>query len=282
MQNLTGRFVVAATLVAAAGTAWSAEYPRLSPRGTASQIVGYTEVAIAYGRPAVRGRQIWGTLVPYDKLWRTGADEATAIAFTTDVTIDGKKLPAGLYSLFMIPGKNEWTIIFNKEAKQFGGFQYKESQDALRLKVKPEPAEFHERMTFDFPVVAVDSAEVALFWEKLKVGFTFKTDAVEKALAQARAAVAEAKADDFRTPQAAAVFCIENKLNLDEAGAWADKAVAAKETMSTLMARARVLAAQGKKTEAIMVATRAIEIGRQANPNANTAWVEAYMADWRR
>jgi hypothetical protein len=147
MQNGRARlWVLGAALSAAAATSWAVDYPRLSPRGTASQLVGYAEIAIAYGRPRVRDREIWGGLVPYNKLWRTGADEVTAIAFNQEVTIEGHKVPAGVYSLFTIPGKTEWTIIFNKNAT-VGAFQYKESEDLLRFKVKPQPSEFHERMT---------------------------------------------------------------------------------------------------------------------------------------
>ncbi len=119
-----------------------------------------------YGRPKVRGREIWGGLVPYEKIWRTGADEATTIAVSKDVNVEGEKLAAGTYSLFTIPGKTEWTIIFNKVAKQWGAYRYDKAQDALRVNVKPEAAEHVEEMTFQ-----IEGNKVVLRWEKLSVPF---------------------------------------------------------------------------------------------------------------
>ncbi|MFZ1279551.1 MAG: DUF2911 domain-containing protein, partial [Ignavibacteriaceae bacterium] len=117
---------------------------RLSPKAEIKQQVGLTDVQILYGRPGVKGRTIWGKLVPYDAVWRAGANEATKITFSTDVTIEGKKLKKGSYSFFAIPGKKEWTLIFNKVADQWGAFEYNESQDALRIKVKTEKGSWQE------------------------------------------------------------------------------------------------------------------------------------------
>ncbi len=112
------------------------EKVRVSPKAEVMQVVGFTEVRIIYSRPGVKGREIWGGLVPYNQVWRAGANEATKFIFSTDVLIEGKPLKAGSYSFFAIPGKNEWTLIFNKVADQWGAFEYNESQDALRIKVK--------------------------------------------------------------------------------------------------------------------------------------------------
>src|SRR5437773_12011574 len=106
--------------------------PRVSQHAVFKQTVGLTDVTIDYSRPAVKGRQIWGALVPYDKVWRTGANEATIISFSDDVTVNGQPLPKGSYSFHTIPGKDEWTLIFNKVDKQWGSFSYDEKQDALR------------------------------------------------------------------------------------------------------------------------------------------------------
>src|SRR5437899_746922 len=106
--------------------------PRPSPKASVMQTVGLTDVTIVYSRPGVKGREIWGALVPYDKVWRTGANEATTFAVSDDVMINGQPLPKGTYSLHTIPGKDEWTIIFNKDAGQWGSFSYDEAKDALR------------------------------------------------------------------------------------------------------------------------------------------------------
>ncbi len=274
--------LAAAALMAAAPAVAQLDLPRPSPKATVSQTVGLTDVTITYCRPSVKGRVIWGGLVPYDQVWRTGANEATTITFADDVTIDGTKLAAGTYGLFTIPGKDEWTIIFNKTAKQWGAYQYKEADDALRIKVKPHSVDLHEMLTFVFPAVSAESATVALVWEKLAVPFTIKVDTNTKVLASARKAIAEAKPDDWRTSYRAAAFCLDNNVDLPEARTWLAKSVAVKETMYNLAGQARFLALDGKKTEAIALAKKAITVGKAADPKADTAMVDTLIKEWEK
>jgi hypothetical protein len=147
------------------------EEVRLSPKAEIKQQVGLTDIQILYGRPGVKGRTIWGKLVPYDAVWRAGANEATKIIFSTDVMIEGKKLKKGAYSFFTIPGKKEWTLILNKVADQWGAFEYNESQDALRIKVKPEKGSWQEWLAYTITKVSDTSAVIRLEWEKLKIPF---------------------------------------------------------------------------------------------------------------
>lgn len=148
------------------------EKVRISPKAEVMQVIGFTEVRIIYSRPGVKGREIWGGLVPYNQVWRAGANEATKFIFSTDVYIKGKLLKAGAYSFFAIPGKNEWTLIFNKVADQWGAFEYNEAQDALRIKVKPEKSITHQEwLTYTITKTSDYSAVVRLEWEKLKVPF---------------------------------------------------------------------------------------------------------------
>ena len=273
---------VAVLSLASAVWAQQLDLPRPSPKASVTQTVGLTDVTITYCRPSVKGRVIWGGLVPYDQVWRTGANEATTITFGDDVTIEGNKLPAGTYGLFTIPGKDEWTVIFNKGAKQWGAYEYKQDQDALRIKVKPQPAVFHELMTFSFPSVSTESAQVALNWENLQVAFSFKVNTIEKVLGAARKAVAEAKPDDWRTSYRAAAFCLDNNVNLAEAKTWLDKSVATKETMYNLSGQARLLAMQGKKADAIALAKKAITVGNAADPKADTSMVDNLIKEWEK
>ena len=148
---------------------------RVSPKAEVIQVVGLTKATISYSRPGVKGRKIWGALVPYNKVWRGGADEATKITFTTDVKIEGKKLSAGSYSFFVIPTKKEWTIIFNKVADQWGAFEYNEAEDALRIKVKPKTSEFEEWLNYEFTRTGDYSANISLHWEKQKVVLKLET-----------------------------------------------------------------------------------------------------------
>ena len=144
-------------------------FAQKSPKAEATSTVGSGKVTITYSQPSVKGREVWGKLVPYDKVWRTGADDATTIEFAKDATIEGKKIVAGKYSLFTIPTKSgEWTIIFNKTAKQWGAYDYKEKEDALRVKVQStKSSSLTEKMTF---TVSADGI-VTLLWENLQVSF---------------------------------------------------------------------------------------------------------------
>jgi hypothetical protein len=155
---------------------WNKEL-RISPKAFVMQTIGLKDVSISYSRPGVKGRKIWGGLVPYDKVWRAGANEATKFVFTSDVLINGKKLPAGSYSFFAIPTKNDWTLIFNKVADQWGAFEYNQAEDAMRFTVKPQQNEFTEWLEYSLSDMNVNkdgknSAVVNLIWEKLRVPFT--------------------------------------------------------------------------------------------------------------
>jgi hypothetical protein len=269
--------VAAAMLLTAATASAQLDLPRPSPKATVSQTVGLTDVTVTYCRPTVKGRVIWGGLVPYDQVWRTGANEATTITFSDEVTIQGTKLPAGTYGLFTIPGKDDWTVIFNKGAKQWGAYEYKEADDVLRIKVTPHGDEFRELLTIWFPTVATESATVAICWEKLTVPFTINVATVDKVLSAARKAI-----DDWRLSYRAAVFCLDNNVNLEEARGWMDKSVAVKETMYNLAGQARFLALDGKKDEAIALAKKAITVGKAADPKADTAMVDNLIKEWEK
>ena len=142
---------------------------RVSKNGKVEGTIDGVEVTLEYGRPSVKGRKVWGGLVPYGEVWRTGADEATTITFSSDVEIGGEKLAAGTYGLFTLPGEQEWVIIFNKVAEQWGAFGYDSSQDSLRVTTTVGSAEHKEQMAF-----TVEGSSVVLRWEKLAVPFEVK------------------------------------------------------------------------------------------------------------
>ena len=260
MRNaLAVAFLSAATalpMLAQQGPAFKT--PRVSPRQVLTQTVGLTDVTITYSRPAVKNRPIWGGLVPYGQVWRTGANDATTIAFSDDVTINGQPLPKGTYSLHTIPGKDEWTLAFNKTANQWGSFTYDAAQDALRVKVKPQAAPMTEWMVFDVPDLASDKATFEIRWEKLAVPFTVGTNTNEKVLADARAAVAAAKADDWRTPMRAAQFADDAGVAKEESWKWLDASVKINENINNLFLKARMQARAGNRAAAIKTAEMAI------------------------
>ncbi|MCU0407271.1 MAG: DUF2911 domain-containing protein [Ignavibacteriaceae bacterium] len=153
------------------------EEVRISPKAIVEQTVGYTEVKIEYSRPGVKGRTIWGNLVPFNAVWRAGANEATKITFSTDVKIDGKKLRAGSYSFFAIPTTKTWTLIFNKVANQWGAFEYNDVEDALRIEVTPmQNICWQEWLAYTITKSSDKKAVVMLEWEKLKVPFNVEME----------------------------------------------------------------------------------------------------------
>lgn len=153
--------------------------PRLSPKSYVGQTIGYTNVDITYGSPGVKGRILWGKLVPYNKVWRTGANEATTIEFDKDVLIEGKKINLGKYSLFTIPGENEWTVILNKVYEQWGAFKYNSKEDVIRFQVKPIVNHHEERLKFSFEYLEPYISNVNMEWDKLKISFTINSNIQE-------------------------------------------------------------------------------------------------------
>lgn len=250
--------LAAAALLLAAPSLAQLNLSRPSPRASVMQVIGTTELTITYSRPAVKGRVIWGDLVPYDKVWRAGANESTTLQVSADVEIEGRKLPAGTYSLHMIPVKTEWTVIFNKNAKLWGSYDYKAEDDVLRVKVKPQPVEMHERLTYAITPVSTEAAVVTMGWEKLKVSFTVKTDANAKAVAAIKEAMGKVKPDDWRTPYDAAVWAWDNKYALLEAALWADQSVRVQENFWNLRMKALISAELGKTADAKSAGEKAL------------------------
>src|SRR5437588_12597803 len=145
--------------------------PDVSQAAAVKQQIALTDITIKYHRPLVNGRKIWGGLVPYGQVWRAGANENTTITFTDPVTVESKPLPKGTYGLHMFPGEKEWTVVFSKNSTSWGSSTSDEKENARRVTVKPQPADLHEALAYDFDDVKPDSATVTLRWEKLAVPF---------------------------------------------------------------------------------------------------------------
>jgi hypothetical protein len=303
-------FAAALLLLASAATASAQStlrLPRPSQKSSVMQTIGVTDVTITYSRPGVKGRKIWGdppaaapagtatlddararpadaVIVPYGRVWRTGANEATLFEVTDDVLVNGQPLPAGRYSLHTIPGRDEWTIIFNKDDGQWGSFTYDEKKDVLRVKTKPETAsESQEWLGFGIEPEGENSARVNIRWERLRVPFTVEVKDVKAlAVAKARAALATAKPDNWQMPLQAANYMLQNKLDLAEAMRWTEQSIKAQENFNNLNLKARILAAEGKTAEAIAAGEKALQVGKAANANAQAlANFEKTLADWK-
>ncbi len=275
--------------------------PRESNRQEIMQMVGDSKISIVYHRPNVKGRKnIYGCtateliqkgnntgpcLVPYGQVWRSGANENTTIEFSTDVSINGQALPAGKYAFFSIPGKNEWTLIFNKVNNEWGAFTYKVEQDALRVKVMPMKIKTsRDSLMYEFDSVSGSSSTIVLGWEKVAVSFNVNVgDINARVLGQLRDSAKNAKADDMRPLNQAAGFVMNNKMtaSYEEALSWYIKSVSIKETFQNLSGKARLLNEMGKTAEAIEAGDKAIQIGKASTPPANTADFEKVVMGWK-
>lgn len=283
--------------------------PRPSQKASVMQRIGVTDVTITYSRPGVKGRQIWGDplpeqtaavkgeatldnqntrpknapIVPYGHMWRTGADDATMFVVTDDVLINGQKLPAGSYSLHTIPRKDEWTIVFNGTANQWGSFNYDPAKDTLRVKAKPASVnDNQEWLAFSIEPVAEDTAQVNIRWEKLSVPFTVKVPDVPAAtMARLKTTVAGAKPDDWRTPMQAGNYLLNNDDAADDAQglAWLDQSIKVKETFQNLSIKANALYKLGKKEEAFALGEQAIQRGKA--DKVDTTNFEKRLADMK-
>jgi hypothetical protein len=229
--------------------------PRPSPDATVSQYIGITNVAIDYSSPGVKGRKIWGELVPYGQVWRMGANEVTSITFSDAVKVNGSELQAGTYGLHTIPGETEWEMIFSKDTKVDDGAAYDSSKAAARFKVKPETSSFTERMIFVFTDMTDNSAKVNLLWENLKVPFTIEANTQELTLQKARENI------DWGSLMAAANYCLQNNINLDEGYRWIEASSLINENYWNTRVQAQYLAKMNKKEDAIKIMGKAIDYG---------------------
>ena len=244
-------------------TAQDIELPRLSPAASVSYTIGYTKVDVTYGAPAVKERVIWGGLVPYEKVWRGGANEATTIEFSTDVNIEGQNLKAGKYSLFFIPGETEWTCIFNKKLDQWGAYEYSEDDDVLRFTVQPKMNEgMQERLTYSIHDMKMDMGYVKLSWEKMRLYMRFKTDVMEEAMGKFMDALDAAPEEKKWAVYAqGAQFLLDADSNLDQALDWAKKSTDRKDHSWNWYIRAKVEAKKGDMTSAVASGTKCAETG---------------------
>ncbi len=245
------------------------DLPRVSPKATLTQNVGYTTITIEYHRPSVKGRNIWSDIVPLGKVWRTGANDATTIQFSSDVVIEGNKVPAGKYSIFTIPNKDEWTVIINKVDKQWGSNNYDEKQDLLRFNVKAHSSSFTETMLFTLSDVTLSSANVNFYWEKVHIAFKVETEVMSVAYQKMKEAMSKAKPDQWSLFNSSANFAAENNVYLDEALSWTDKALEMGGTFTVYLVKAKINFKKGNYAEALKMIDKTREVGKNEKNFAN-------------
>jgi hypothetical protein len=304
--------LLAAAVGASAQQPVKVRLPQASPQATLSETIGVTDLTITYHRPAVKGRMVWGDvstekvaalikansvpptsategtldgapgsgkefpIAPNGHVWRAGANEATRFTVTDDVLVNGEKLAAGAYSLHAIPGKEEWTLIFNKTADQWGSFRYDAKQDALRIKVRPEAAPMQELLSFEVPSMTLSSARVVLRWEKVAVPFTVEVPNQDALVRSKIDAAIAANPTDWQVPLAVASAYF-NDDRLEDAMKWVEQSIKVKETFQNLRTKASILFTMNKRDEAIAVADKAVARGKA--DGVDTSRFEKQLAD---
>jgi Protein of unknown function (DUF2911) len=273
MHSLIAALAVATVASTAAA---QVELPRPSPNAKASQFIGVTEVTIDYSSPGVKNRKIWGGVVPYDKVWRAGANAPTKLTFSKDVVIDGKPVAAGSYVFFVIPSQSKWTLILNRDPKNAGVFGYDKANDVLRVEAKPQPIPMRERLIYTFSNMTDAQGNLDLEWEKVRVSLPIKVHTDE----QVAASIKQLENGGWGQWANAARYELEAK-HYDEGLRLVDTSLRIKETWMNTFVKAQLLAAKGNYKEAYPLAQKAKEMGDQDQNFFMKDEVEAALKSWK-
>ncbi|HVU24757.1 MAG TPA: DUF2911 domain-containing protein [Opitutus sp.] len=274
---LAGAALAAATL--SAQNAPSIAFPAPSPAATVTQRVGVTDIEVNYSRPSMRGRQIFGGLVPFGEVWRTGANTATKITFSTAVKFGGADVPAGSYALYSIPTPDQWTVILSKVTGEWGAYQYDPKNDLVRVTVKPET--YPRRIeTFTIGLANLDKeadATLYLLWDNVLVPVKIETDLVSVLQPQIEAVMAS---DSPKKPYfPAAMFYYENNLDLKKAADWMSAAIAANPNAYYMIYRkGLILAKAGDKAGAIEAANQSLAMAQKDSSPAGEEYARLNRA----
>ena len=264
MKTITHKCVIAAIAlifnIPFHARAESLDLPSVSQAAETKQRIALTDITITYHRPEVKGRKIWGALVPYGQVWRAGANENTTIEFSTPVSIEGKPIAAGKYGLHMIPNPDSWTVIFSKFSQAWGSYTYNQAEDALRVDVKPQPSEMEEAMEFSFEDVKPDSTVGTLKWEKLAVPFRISVDVPATVLASIKDQLRGQLQYSWEPLYQAAQFCVSKNIDLEDGLKWAERSIQTEERFENLNVKADLLQAMNRGDEAQKVRAHAMQI----------------------
>ena len=242
-------------------------FPQPSPHAALSQTVGISTIVIDYHRPAVGGREVWGGLVPWDEVWRAGANDNTTITLSDDGTVEGKPLAAGTYGLHMIPGREKWIVAFSRNSTSWGSFTYDAAEDALRVEVKAEPSEHDERLRYSADEVSDTKAVIALHWEKLRVPFAIEFDTNSLVLAKVRRDLRHLPQFSWQGWNSAAAWTMRSGYAMEQGLEWADRSIGMNENGGNLTTKMGLLARLGRKADAQQVEERILAVGNEADVN---------------
>ena len=278
MKTLLGCLVAVVVALTALPASAQLQLPAASPAAKVSQDVGLTQISVEYSSPAVKGRKVWGELVPLDQVWRTGANMATKITFSRDVTFGGKPVPAGSYSIVTVPTQKEWTVVLNKELGLFGGGKaYDTKDDVARVSATPTEIPNRERLTFLFSNTTDDQTSLDLEWEKLRISVPIKTDTATHAQANIQAAVN----GSWRSLANAARYVAETSKDYNTALGYADDSLAIQSHWYNNWIKADILARSGKFAEARKFAQTAWDLGQKDQNFFFKDQVAKALQDWK-
>ena len=242
------------------------QMPQASPSAKITQKVGLTDVSVSYSRPSTKGRKIFGELVPYGQVWRTGANNATILTFSTDVTVGGQAVPAGSYALYSIPGKSDWTIILSKKTELWGAMGYQQSDDLVRFVVPAsKTSKKYESFEIAFNSLTDNGAVVSMKWETTRVDFKIQTEVDPIVMAEIQKLVVDTQSTDPALLFQAASYYFSNSKDLNQAYAWVKTSTDSDPKYWTVHLRAKIEVALGMKTEALESATKSKVMAEEAN-----------------
>jgi hypothetical protein len=233
------------------------ELPQPSPKARVEQRVGVTDFSLDYSSPGVKGRTIWGEVVPYDKPWRTGANAPTTLRASRDFVFAGKQVPAGTYALYTVPGKTTWSVALSSKLDAMGN-DIDNKHDVVRVSLKPTAAAGRERLTFFFDNTTDSGAQLTLEWEKVQLAIPLTVDTK----AQVNANIQKSLDDAWRPHFTAARYLLDNGGDLEQALRHVDQSIAIKPTWWNNWVRAQVLQKQGRASEAVASAEKALQLGK--------------------
>ncbi len=276
------RFTMVALAAVAATAHADLTLPRVSPNATVSQTIGTTTLTMTYSRPGVKGRAIWGALVPYGQPWRTGANDATTFTTTDPITVAGQPLPAGTYSFFTVPSVGAWTVIFNRQKSLWGTTAYDSTQDQLHVTATPDTTQPHQEwMELGFEDLTPTTCDLVLRWEKLRLAVSIAVDVNAKVLADCRREVASLKPDDWRTAYRAASWAYDANVATTDADGWLERSLAIDRNYQNLGLKARRQALAGDYAGAVVTGQQAIAAGKASKDKVDTSAVEKLVTEWQ-
>ena len=265
MKRLLVSTLLLSTVVGPALAQTPITQTRVSQQASISQRVGLTDITVDYHRPAVNGREVWGALVPFDQVWRAGANENTTVSFTTAVSVEGQEVAAGRYGVHMIPTEGAWTVILSSMADAWGSFSYDESEDVVRVQVNSEDHSATERLTYTFDNPEAGSVDLALTWENKRVPVHLEVDLDITLVTRAAEDLRSLPRFSWQGWNQAAAVAVQAS-DLDQATTWVDRSITMNRNFSNLQTKAQILQSQGESGDELMA--EALSLATEVELNA--------------